>query len=259
MGSAAQGGRRSSRLLPRPLLETADALHGALDVFVGAGVGSKPMERRILRVRRIGVRLSVVSLVAATVIAYAAAVVVVPSASAQPDDRWPCVGQVDFTQLGKDPRLTLTPQAAVVPRPAAPASGSAAQAIDAVQLTWDLPNVEGGVKCIWIGVQLPGTSYFTAEHILRPSETPDMKSIAIEPSGNAGTYCYRIVALSGTARGEFADRCVEIKSPRVPPPPDDAPLPPNAGSGSTGVGTRSPWSEAQCCRCSESSSLPLRC
>lgn len=197
--------------------------------------GSKSMERCLLRVRRIGLRVSVMSLAAAAVTAYGS-VVGVSGASAQPDDRWPCVGQVDFSQLGKDPRLTLTPQAAVVSRRGAPASGSAAQAVDAVQLTWDLPSVEGGVKCIWIGVQLPGTSYFTAEHILRPSETPDMKSIAIEPSGNAGTYCYRVVALTATARGEFADRCVEIQTPRVPPPPDDAPLPPNAGSGTTGVG-----------------------
>lgn len=191
------------------------------------------MERRGLRLRRFGVRLSFVSVALAGLAWPVLGVGRLPEAHAQAtDDRYPCVGQVDFNSLPVDATLSLSPHLAVTTR-TVPASDPALRPgpVDEAHLTWDLPSAPA-LKCIWVGVQLPETSYFMAQYILRPGEAASMAALDIRPSGNAGSYCFRVVAMTSTARGELADRCVSIKNPQMPRGPDDGPRPPDAGSGS---------------------------
>jgi len=152
-----------------------------------------------------------------------------PSVSTQsPDDRWPCVDQVNFDSLVDNPSLNLDPGLALATRTVPANTGP----VDEVQLTWALPNV-ASLKCVWVGVQLPGTSYFMAQYILRPGEAADMRSLTIRPAGNAGTYCFRLVAMTATEKGAFADRCAQIVNVRVPAGPQDGPFPPDTGTGTS--------------------------
>jgi hypothetical protein len=186
--------------------------------------------------RRIGVSLSLVSL---SVLGLAVAALGSSSVGVRaqtPDDRWPCVGQVNFDKLTDNPSLNLDPRLAVATH-TVPANDpdSRPGPVDEAQLAWTLPNVRS-LKCVWIGVQLPGTSYFMAQYILRPGEAADMQSLTIPPVGNAGNYCFRLVALTATEKGAFADRCAQIANPRVPRGPEDGPLPPDTGTGLSASG-----------------------